>query len=209
MNTPTGIPRIAPIRKPHATEPKSQPIRIPSTITAAVVNGVVQVTVNGVVDQIQPTTANVDRVVIYGSKANDNITIDPTLAAIATIDSALHLRLIDEDDLDEIFSHVSPRRRVLRRFVDGRAESGTETLVRLIALMLGFEVPWAGGEPRAQEEEIQDVRWFTRAEVAAAAELDVDGWGGAPEEVPGDGLLLPPRLAIARRLLERWLSGGD
>ena len=61
----------------------------------------------------------------------------------------------------------------------------------------------------AQEEEIQDVRWFTRAEVAAAAELDVDGWGGAPEEVPGDGLLLPPRLAIARRLLERWLSGGD
>jgi NAD+ diphosphatase len=77
------------------------------------------------------------------------------------------------------------------------------------SLMLGFEVPWAGGEPRAQEEEIQDVRWFTRAEVAAAAELDVDGWGGAPEEVPGDGLLLPPRLAIARRLLEHWLSGGD
>lgn len=61
-------------------------------------------------------------------------------AAIAAIDSALHLRLIDEDDLDEIFAHVSPRRRVLRRFVDGRAESGTETLVRLIALMLGFEV---------------------------------------------------------------------
>jgi very-short-patch-repair endonuclease len=61
-------------------------------------------------------------------------------AAIATIDSALHLRLIDEDDLDEIFTRVSPRRRVLRRFVDGRAESGTETLVRLIALMLGFEV---------------------------------------------------------------------
>ena len=37
MKTPTGIPRIAPIRKPQATEPKSQPIRIPSTITAAVV----------------------------------------------------------------------------------------------------------------------------------------------------------------------------
>ncbi|MGZ8803907.1 MAG: hypothetical protein ACXWZG_01215, partial [Microbacterium sp.] len=61
-------------------------------------------------------------------------------AAVATIDSALHLRMIDEDDLDEIFAHVSPRRRVLRRFVDGRAESGPETLVRLIALMLGFDV---------------------------------------------------------------------
>ena len=77
------------------------------------------------------------------------------------------------------------------------------------SLMLGFEVPWTGGEPRAQEEEIQDVRWFSRAEVAAAAALDGDGWGGAPEEVPGDGLLLPPRLAIARRLLERWLARGD
>ena len=74
------------------------------------------------------------------------------------------------------------------------------------SLMLGFEAPWTGGEPRAQEDEIQDVRWFSRAEVAAAAALDVDGWGGAPDAVPGDGLLLPPRLAIARRLLEHWLD---
>jgi NAD+ diphosphatase len=74
------------------------------------------------------------------------------------------------------------------------------------SLMLGFEVPWRGGEPRAQEDEIQDVRWFSRAEVADAAALDVDGWGVTPDEVPGDGLLLPPRLAIARRLLERWLA---
>jgi NAD+ diphosphatase len=74
------------------------------------------------------------------------------------------------------------------------------------SLMLGFEAPWRGGEPRAQEDEIQDVRWFSRAEVAAAAALDVDGWGGAPDAVPGDGLLLPPRLAIARRLLEHWLD---
>ena len=50
------------------------------------------------------------------------------------------------------------------------------------------------------------MRWFSRGEVAAAAALDVDGWGGAPDRVPGDGLLLPPRLAIARRLLERWLD---
>ena len=74
------------------------------------------------------------------------------------------------------------------------------------SLMLGFEVPWRDGEPRAQEEEIQDVRWFSRAEVAAAAEVDADGWGGTPDTAPGDGLLLPPRLAIARRLLERWLE---
>src|SRR6188768_2843008 len=36
MKTPNGNPRIAPTRKPHAVEPNSQPIRIPSTITAAV-----------------------------------------------------------------------------------------------------------------------------------------------------------------------------
>ena len=61
-------------------------------------------------------------------------------AAVATLDSALHLRLIDESDLDEIFAHVAPRRRLLRRHVDGRAESGPETLVRLIARALGFDV---------------------------------------------------------------------
>src|SRR5918993_2521411 len=37
MKTPIGIPRIAPTRKPQATDPASQPIRIPITITAAVV----------------------------------------------------------------------------------------------------------------------------------------------------------------------------
>ncbi|MGC5224795.1 endonuclease domain-containing protein [Micromonospora sp. DT81.3] len=64
----------------------------------------------------------------------------PPRAAVATLDSALHLRLIDESNLDEIFAHVVPRRRVLRRRLDGRAESGPETLVRLIARALGFEV---------------------------------------------------------------------
>lgn len=87
------------------------------------------------------------------------IECQPPRAAIATIDSALQLRLIDEDDLDEIFARVSPRRRVLRRFVDGRAESGPETLVRLIALMLGFEV------------ELQ--KWFAGV---GRVDLVLDGW---------------------------------
>ncbi|MEU1972807.1 hypothetical protein ABZ477_14205 [Microbacterium sp. NPDC019599] len=61
-------------------------------------------------------------------------------AAVATLDSALHLGLIRPEDLDEIFSAVPARRRVLRNFIDGRAESGPETLVRLMALALGFDV---------------------------------------------------------------------
>ena len=76
------------------------------------------------------------------------------------------------------------------------------------SLMLGFEAPWLGGEPHAQEDEIQDVRWFSRAEVAAAAADDIDGWGGSPDPADPDAtsLLLPPRLAIARRLIEHWLE---
>lgn len=64
----------------------------------------------------------------------------PPRAALASLDSALHLGLVTEDDLDEIFTRVRPRRRSLRRFVDGRAESGPETIVRMMALMLGFSV---------------------------------------------------------------------
>jgi NAD+ diphosphatase len=71
------------------------------------------------------------------------------------------------------------------------------------SLMLGFEAPHAGGEPHAREADVQDVRWFTREEVAAAAAADSEGWG-APRA--GEPLLLPPRLAIARRLIERWLG---
>jgi NAD+ diphosphatase len=73
------------------------------------------------------------------------------------------------------------------------------------SLMVGFEADWTGGEPRRQDDELEDVRWFSRAEVAAAAALDADGWGREPETT-GGGLLLPPRLAIARQLIDRWLA---
>lgn len=58
-------------------------------------------------------------------------------AALATLDSARHLGLVDDDDLDEIFRHVPPRRRALRALVDGRMESGSETFVRLMLRALG------------------------------------------------------------------------
>jgi NAD+ diphosphatase len=66
------------------------------------------------------------------------------------------------------------------------------------SLMLGFTVPWVGGEPVRQEDEIEDVRWFTRAEVEAA---------GSWSSPAGNALLaLPPRHAIARRLIDSWLE---
>jgi NAD+ diphosphatase len=70
------------------------------------------------------------------------------------------------------------------------------------SLMLGFTVPYAGGELGGSDLELEDKRWFGRDEVAAAAKED--SWS-EPED--GDApLLLPPRAAIARRLIEGWLA---
>jgi NAD+ diphosphatase len=61
------------------------------------------------------------------------------------------------------------------------------------SLMLGFEAFYVGGEVAAADGELDDARWFTRAELADAA-----GERGS--------LRLPPPLAIARRLIDRWLA---
>ena len=50
------------------------------------------------------------------------------------------------------------------------------------SLMLGFTAPYASGEPRVLDNELQDVRWFERAELEAASRAeDNEDWG-----TPGD-----------------------
>lgn len=72
------------------------------------------------------------------------------------------------------------------------------------SLMLGFVTRYASGAPAVADAELEDVRWFTRDEVAAAAAQDTaGGWDEGPAGVE---LLLPPPLAIARRLLDGWLA---
>src|SRR3954468_4612289 len=61
------------------------------------------------------------------------------------------------------------------------------------SLMLAFEAAWAGGEARIADAELDDVRWFDAAELEAARR----------EEGPYG---LPPREAIARRLIDGWLA---
>ena len=84
-----------------------------------------------------------------------------------------------------------------------REESGVEAVrPRYVAsqpwpfpssLMLGFFADHAAGEPSPQHE-LDDARWFERAELEAAA--------------AGRGEIgVPPPLAIARRLIDRWLAG--
>jgi NAD+ diphosphatase len=59
-----------------------------------------------------------------------------------------------------------------------------------VSLMLGFRARWAGGEPATHDDELEDVRWFSREQVRERR----------------DGLRLPPRQAIARRLIDEWLA---
>jgi len=61
------------------------------------------------------------------------------------------------------------------------------------SLMLGFTVGYVDGEAVAADGELDDARWFTRAELEAAAA----GRGDAK---------LPPPVAIARSLIDGWLS---
>jgi NAD+ diphosphatase len=61
------------------------------------------------------------------------------------------------------------------------------------SLMLGFHALAEGEEPRADGDELEDVRWFRRDEVEAAA-------------AGRRGALLPPPYSIARRLIDAWLA---
>ena len=48
-------------------------------------DGNIEVIVNGAIDLNQPAMNNVDSIVVYGSKANDRITIDPSITVPVTL----------------------------------------------------------------------------------------------------------------------------
>jgi NAD+ diphosphatase len=58
------------------------------------------------------------------------------------------------------------------------------------SLMLGFTCRYVAGAPHSRDGELEDVRWFAR------------------DELLGGEALLPPPLAIARRLIDDWLGGA-
>jgi NAD+ diphosphatase len=64
------------------------------------------------------------------------------------------------------------------------------------SIMIAFEaVTDAPEDARPDGEEITEVKWFSREELKAAAE---DG-----------SLLLPPRVSVARRMIESWLGATE
>lgn len=58
-------------------------------------------------------------------------------AAVATLDSLVHHRLMTMPQLDRVFEGLPARFQVLRPLVDGSAESGPETFVRLMLRTIG------------------------------------------------------------------------
>ena len=64
------------------------------------------------------------------------------------------------------------------------------------SLMLGFTARYAGGDAQARDGELEGVRWFSRAELEGMRE-------GRRRAV------LPPRDAIARRLVDAWLGDDE
>ncbi len=61
------------------------------------------------------------------------------------------------------------------------------------SLMVGFTARAVGTVLRLQEDEISEARWFTREALAAA--------------IGEESVRIPPRLSIARRLIEHWYGG--
>jgi NAD+ diphosphatase len=59
------------------------------------------------------------------------------------------------------------------------------------SLMLGFTAHAVTDQVQRRDEELEDARWFTRADIAA----------GMP--------LLPPPTSISFRLIEHWFNAGS
>ena len=62
-------------------------------------------------------------------------------------------------------------------------------------LMLGF-VAHANDDEPVVDDELEDARWFSHAEVGAALQREAND--------DGQGILPPPRISIARSLIEHW-----
>ncbi|HEV7564623.1 MAG TPA: hypothetical protein VGO31_01535 [Microbacteriaceae bacterium] len=86
---------------------------------------------------IHPDAANAFRVGVKDALVQ-SLQCQHPWHALASIDNALFLGMIQEEDVAEIFVAGPPKRRVLRPLVDGRSESGQETVLRMIVHQAGL-----------------------------------------------------------------------
>ena len=65
------------------------------------------------------------------------VSCQPARHAVATLDSALNRGFVGEAEIAEIFAALPSKYRIVRALLDRRAESGTETLMRLMVRAVG------------------------------------------------------------------------
>ncbi|MFT4213813.1 MAG: DUF559 domain-containing protein [Microbacterium sp.] len=80
-------------------------------------------------------------------------------SAVATVDSVLHLGILTDAEVRDVFAGLPERLRVILALSDSSAESGTETFMRLILRQLGL-------------------RFQTQVQIAGVGRVDflVEGW---------------------------------
>jgi NAD+ diphosphatase len=71
------------------------------------------------------------------------------------------------------------------------------------SLMIGCQAEALTDEIKVDTTELEEARWFSREEVRASLGHDVFG---DPDSHAGASLILPPRMAIARHLVEEWVN---
>lgn len=68
------------------TPPPRRGAKAVNNINITQSNGTIQVMVNGILDTNQPTVDSLDQIVVYGSKANDRITVSPDVTLPTVLD---------------------------------------------------------------------------------------------------------------------------
>ena len=121
---------------------------------------------------IDPDAATPDCVGVIDALAQMIFCV-PLPFAIATIDSALNKRLVTLSELSNMFARLPARFAGLLGIVDGRCESGIETLVRL--MMLGVELQFV---PQVAVEGVGRVDFVV--EGCVVVEVDGHEWHDDP-----------------------------
>ncbi len=100
-------------------------------------------------------------------------------AIVASVDSALHLGIIAPDDLSSVFADQPRRKRRLRLRVNRLAESGSESIMRMLLEELGCEI-----ELQVRFDEIGRVDLIVDGWLAI--ECDSRGFHSSPEQQAKD-----------------------
>lgn len=89
VNAATSSVRVFPADRTLVVTPPPRTDRGTNLIFVGLVGDQIQVSINGVVDATQPRSTDIDRIVVYGAKASDQIRIDTNLSQQVTLNGGL------------------------------------------------------------------------------------------------------------------------